>query len=629
MLKTLFLFGIGLMLFIGVACLYISLFRRRFEECAPLAVCSVFLVTYVLVLLGGIRLAVPAVALAAAAGAALLLFGIFRKKNPDKGALVRLFTPGLAAFVLVPACICVLVTATVESVYAWDEYSHWIIAVKELWLVDAGEAAFRTVVSMPYYPPFTAIIDFLFLKLTGGYSEPMCYAANAVISVSLLIPILRSFPWKKWVQALFCAAALCLMPLVFFVDAIATLYVDCLMGLLIGYILFAYFAAPRKDWFTWLTVSAGICMLSMIKNVGVELCLVPLAIIGADWLFVQRASPSVRRTKRGRALLLAACACAMFLPHGIWHAFLRASGIGSDLVGGTATAARFASFPQAYQLAGVKAAFARLFADRVTGQFTLSIASIGAILLLLGLLLIRRARGSRDERSVCFFVGGTVIGLFAYIAEITLAMVMTFEPAQVIEMLSLERYVDTYLLAMLLAFCGMLLERRKEPDGLLCTLAVLAALVPFTAPTRSLDFMDAEMREARSERRARYTDAVAALSPLDPHADRICYIDQANTKFGLYYLRYTLAPMEIAFFGGWNIGEPNEEFDISRRMVAEDDWAQMVLESGCNYVFIHNTDDYFIEHFAQFFAHRDDIAIDTLYHITEPAAGRLLLVPAA
>ncbi len=123
-----------------------------------------------------------------------------------------------------------------------DEFSHWGTVIKEICTIKSLPDA-RTVIDYKEYPPAAALFAYFFLFATG-FSEPICYMAQAVLTFSCCVAFLHGVKWKNLWTVIFSFTALLI-----FIDSseviMTSLLVDYLMPVM-AFALTAYTVENRS-----------------------------------------------------------------------------------------------------------------------------------------------------------------------------------------------------------------------------------------------------------------------------------------------------------------------------------------------------------------------------------------------
>lgn len=161
----------------------------------------------------------------------------------------------------------------------WDEFSHWGLVVKNMYIFDYFGNHPDSTVTFRGYPPATALWQYFVAKLCGEFKEEYTYQAMGWLMGSLLLPVLKKFKWKRMISAGFSILTLALIPLVFNYLYPVSLLVDIILGLLLGYLLVSSFYDEKRDRFSILNAFLGIMVLCLTKASGAFLGVIYVVIV--------------------------------------------------------------------------------------------------------------------------------------------------------------------------------------------------------------------------------------------------------------------------------------------------------------------------------------------------------------
>lgn len=263
----------------GLALAFGAYFKKGLEETfAPAAFTSV-LVLYLFGLLGFLQAGLWLVAGLGLCGIIFWLVCAARKKS---WLLYSWLTPG--SLILIFAILYIAWMQGGKLIMDNDEFSHWGFAVKVMHHTDELGVFHPDVLGFAAYPPATSLFQYLFVRLTPTFTEGYLFRAEGLLAVSLLLPVLAHFSWKKFGTALLSGVTLALLPLIFYPDFYSNLQVDGLLGLMQCYLLYVWLSSRRADSFTLLQLTLGCAVLTLTKESGILLALLTLAIILYPWI---------------------------------------------------------------------------------------------------------------------------------------------------------------------------------------------------------------------------------------------------------------------------------------------------------------------------------------------------------
>ena len=265
---------------------YCAFFKKRFEECIPLAVFTSILLLYITGLLARLRTGVVIVI-----GVSFILFLIGLTKCILKKQLKELirntFTFGFVVFVLSLAFIYYMTAGRLLS--GFDEFTHWGLTVKNYICFDGFANVAGSTTHGAGYQPGISLFCYLFTALRGYMNECDVLQAMNIYVIALMLPIFRKITWKRFVFGLFIIPFIYAVPWLFSPAIIPfnTLYVDCAMAVTFAYLLFQYFTHEQEK-FNYYAMMLGSAVIILIKPGSEFFALMILGILLLDVLFFRR-----------------------------------------------------------------------------------------------------------------------------------------------------------------------------------------------------------------------------------------------------------------------------------------------------------------------------------------------------
>lgn len=255
------LFSVFMPLF-SFSLLFMLVFKRPFEETVGVSLISMVAILYISGLFGFLETGIAIIALSATF---CMLFSIYLY-NKSKTPFHVLLSPGLIVFCLL-SVIIILFNADMQRAH-WDEFSHWGLAVKDMFYFDSfGNHAVSTVM-LPNYPPFITLFQYYLQYFNGMFAENLLYIAYQIAILCLLLTSLREVSWKK-IILLPCGLVIILfVPLLFFPEVYNSIYADPLLAYILCYLLLCYYTDSEMTGFKFLRLSLGLFALTLTKETG-------------------------------------------------------------------------------------------------------------------------------------------------------------------------------------------------------------------------------------------------------------------------------------------------------------------------------------------------------------------------
>lgn len=244
----------------AVAILLMILFQCKWEEVAAIVISLQGIILYLFGLTGHLETGLYTI-YAAAIVAFVSAVYLYNRKNMS---IQQFVSPGLIVFWIIFGVI-VLINQNVWY-GRFDEYSHWGLAVKDMFYNDSLAKHLDTTVLLPRYVPFVTLIEYYYVYLNGLYVQDIVYIAFQVIMLSYGIMLCKPLQKSRslWIPVIL---SLVSVPPIFFEDFSNCIYVDPLLGFMVFYILACYFSEEKMA-FRELQIISGLAALVLTKDMG-------------------------------------------------------------------------------------------------------------------------------------------------------------------------------------------------------------------------------------------------------------------------------------------------------------------------------------------------------------------------
>ncbi|MCI8357942.1 MAG: hypothetical protein HFI51_07335 [Lachnospiraceae bacterium] len=286
--------------FAAFSLLFMLLWNRKWEECVGLSMFAIVSLLYA----AGLFDKLPAGMILVYVSAGIAFFASIYLFHKKKIQVKSLYSPALIVYGL----LCVLIVLNCRGAWfaRWDEYSHWGLAVKDMFFYDSFAKHVNTTVMIPRYVPFTTLIEYFFVFAEGLFSQEMVYIAYQTAMLNILIDIC-GIGRKRKLYLLPAAAIMVLLPVIFFGDVYNCIYVDPMLAVLMAYVLICYYTEGLRG-FNLLRILGGLMALTLTKDMGMVIAGLLTAVMIADSLY-----HALHRKKKIAVSLLGPCGCALFV----------------------------------------------------------------------------------------------------------------------------------------------------------------------------------------------------------------------------------------------------------------------------------------------------------------------------
>ncbi len=596
--------------FMAIAMALAVKFSRRIEQTFAPALFVGIIVMYLFGIAGPLVWGLGAISLLGVASGVYVIVQAVRQKQLF---VKRWFTPG--ALILVLMVVYIAWVQGGRLAIGNDEFSHWAYTVKlmdhydQMSVWHAGEMGYGE------YPPATALLEYLFIRLTPSFTEGYLYRALMLLQVSLILPVFARFGWKKLGGALTGFAGLLLLPLAFYNEFYSDLCVDGTLALLFAYMLYAWAAGRRLQGFVTLQLALSAVVLVLTKESGVIFALTALILIGLEAIHQARGSGQHNAVKH-------TCAHLGFVLGGILAAKISWSILVSmqHLVqGGSGNhfqriASLFGTWPEKWSLT-VASFLEHLFMPAKNGSI---LPLSPAVWLVFGLLLLKLAGYLLPARSRALvrMSRGLAAGFAIYCVGLLYLYFFQFSEYEATRVASLERYLGSWLLGVVMLGAYLLLAAwgrnpGKNKIGPACVL--LAALLVIPGEKVYLDRLVAPAKIVAQEQEQRSAYFTPETFPFDwTNEDRLYFIAEDTAVYEQLCASYSFYPNRLGCDLGYNF-DTEGEYGFWANDVSAEELKNSLKEY--TYVYLYQISPRFAPKYADLFEDKGDIVGRALYAV--------------
>ena len=565
-------------------------FGRRLEQTFAPALFIGILVMYLFGLAGPLLWSLGAVSLLGGAAGVWLVVQAVRRKQLF---VHRWLTPG--AVVLVGMVFFIAWMQAGRLAIGNDEFSHWAYTVKimtnhdQLSVWHASEAGFGE------YPPALALLEYLFVRLTPGFTEGYLYRAMMLFQVSLLLPVLSRFGWKRLGGALAGFAGVFLLPLAFYGQFYSDLCVDGTLALLFAYLLYAWLSTRRLQGFVTLQLSLGTAVLVLTKESGVIFALAALAFVAWDGLRLARAGGQPGAVRQC-AVQLAFPAAALVLARLSWGIVVAMQGLTAGGSGNTLERllALAGPWPEKWTLT-LSAFLEHLFLP-VKNESVLPLSPVAWLVLGITAVWALRRVLPRLEPSLRRLSLGLAAGFAVYSIGLLYLYFFQFSDYEATRVASLERYLGSWLLA--------------------------AALLVMPGTSAEIQRLVAPAKGAAQEQQQRAAYFTPQSFPMEwGENDKLYFVAEDTASYEVLCAHYSFYPQAIDSSAGYNFNTEGDWAAAWANEVSAEQWAETLTDEGYTYVYLYQISPSFAGKYSELFADPTDIVGGALYAVQTAEDG--------
>ena len=363
-----------------------------------------------------------------------------------------------------------------RTFHIWDEFSHWGFIVKHFFIVDA----LGTVKHINYnvrissYLPGTSLFLYFFTRFSDRFIEYCSYIGMNIMYFCIFMPFIKDlFSKRHWKKQIFLLATFLLLPLVVMSTRFyRELYVDTMLGIFFGFTLLYYFVYKyEKTVYGLLMVSAAILMLTATKDTGIIFSMIIIGIICIDKIFFGRVQmfefikgPSRIDLQLKKLLMLSLPLICILYIKAAWSNLLIRNNLTTyfrvpSLIS-IINSFVFGQLEQ-YQIVSLKNFLLALFYKRIP-LHNMSVVEFSAFFILVAVIITWLNKDNYNYRRMLLSTILLVIGLLGYLFSLAIVYAFIFIEFEAIQLASYERYISSYLIAMLLFILTFYLVGQNE-----------------------------------------------------------------------------------------------------------------------------------------------------------------------
>ena len=492
----------------------------------------------------------------------------------------------------------------------WDEFSFWAASTK---LIYTTNSLFKenSPIFLKSYPPIQQLFQYHVLQFFSWSEKNTLFAQDIwLLSGALLIanqPKLGVLPKT--------IVFVSLTSLVYaFGYSFSSIYSDALLG--ICFAASVSLAAKREQSFSvWFALVLSLCVLILLKEIGILLALVAIAVYAANMLLASpvRSSPTAALTRARVSVLsgLRSHWLKIFSLVGLivfvmqsWAWYVKSIGASRALT--LPSFAQWQDEPHQKRLWATLGEFAHRMLE--TGYVSISaplthwhptILMIVVVLSLSSALVIYQTRS--PHRLFCSVTLGILfLGFWGYTATLVFSYLVIFTEYEGIRLASFERYLSSYLLAWTSFILIKLFESRELGNRKINLLLVSSCLVVLTLITHGQLLKDLRgIKSVDTDYQLRQ-EIEGFADQIKKHVQpeqKIYFVAQNSNGLERVMFYYAMLPNTVSMSWCWSLGLKYFEGDV---------WtcnqAVKGLVDGYDYLALYRGDDQFWDLNKSFFS---------------------------
>lgn len=258
------------------------------------------------------------------------------------------------------------------------------------------------------------------------------------------------------------------VPMIFYPNFYTNILVDGILGIAFAYVLYSAYRDEEDIKFQGLEIFCGMTILLLTKTQGIGLAILAIIIIAFS-LWLERKKDKQRARKKVKLLLFSVICAVMLLS--IWNIKIRKEQHRWDFTRITQEQSRETTKKVVNEF--TNAIFkGRLITER---QMTAFYVMIG----MFALMLFHYHKTKGDKKKYRYYIGSMAIATIVYVMSMLWMYCTIFEEDEALILASFSRYLFTIIVADIMFFSFVLLERKVDWGMTIVVIAGIIIMLPF------------------------------------------------------------------------------------------------------------------------------------------------------
>lgn len=630
-----FLIAVIIIILISFGISYV--FNKKFEFTLPLTLSGISLLLYIMSFFNLRNIGVLIIIIFALIS---LITSVYVKYKFKRKISETLKSSGLIYAIVLLIIIYIIAKGFMFSTSNWDEYSHWALVLKNLFLSNNFGNLDGSTVLFKYYPQGISLFQNFTTSFSNYFSESSALAGLLFLSYAQLITIFSKIKYYDWKRIIITSIILFIIPLVFFDTFLNTICVDAVLALIFSNIIIFNYIYKKKDIFYAVYMSLQFYMLTNTKQIGIILALIAFLVIITKFIIENKNHSLIKFIKKNKNIfyIILIPLITSLLTFLSWKLYIKHYNIAEGFTSPSLHSILNIFSPNApYYYNTTAINFVHHFVDQKQyGLFYFSFF-LWLILMIISQYYIYKIQKYNKKYSFLWQLF-LFIGLIIYMVIILIMYLISFTQYESTIVASFDRYIGTYFLGLFAITCILIINssisnnlknKISKNFNISILLFILLCSVPITYLVDNTIFQRG-YNSARKSSREPYNDVIKYTNMLDKKIDKVFIISQNTTGLDYYILKYALTPIQTQasapnIQNAWSIGKPYSNKDQWTIDISTDEWSKMLKDY--TYVYLFKIDTQFIDTYSSVFKNTEKIKDKAMYRIDKDSGSlRLVLV---
>ncbi len=448
------------------------IFKKRIEQVIPIAILIMILIIYIAGLWDYLSLGVLLLCITTLIQLIAITIYFSKRINEVKTILSRIVTPGFIIYIGLFIISMVFNKGRIFENY--DEYNHWGIMVKNMFLYDTYGTNPESIVAFNEYPPFTSIFQYLLIQIKGIYAEDVIITAQNILYFSMVIPITKNITWKNDIKRMVLSTILILfLPMIFYANFYTDILVDGILGVAFSYTIYSAYRKEENIQFQFLEIFCGITILMLTKTQGIGLAILAIILIVMMLLRQRKTGTPIKK----KVILLITVILLSTLLLTIWYGKVKQVQHRWDLNKIYQIDEKQEQEKQVNQIITKEFINAVIKGKMITQRNLTTLCVIIGIFILAALLYGKIEKS--EKKKYLNYTISILISTIIYLIGMLWMYCTIFDKDEALILASFPRYIFTIVLADILCFSFVLLEQKIKVKQTTIILILVVILMPF------------------------------------------------------------------------------------------------------------------------------------------------------
>lgn len=494
--------------------------------------------------------------------------------------------------------------------WEWDDFSHWARVVKNMnWTRHLNRAS-DAYLGFLYYPPNVSL--FLYFFDWGVFTEWQLFYAQSLYIWTLVFPIVFYLGNNKSnVYKILLTILVLSIPSSINITAYITLFVDTIMGLLLGYAMVEYMFEENIK-LRFINISLSLMALTLTKDAGVILSILFVLIIFVNEVIKYFKNSKNYELKKNIVLnfrYLFFNILLVVIVYISYKMYLNYVGIQNvDYAKDYTSGGLF----QLNSWSGItiKNFYHKIFDYSFGNLFNLTTVNIILVILFLAMILLKLNNEKQTN-----FVNVILLTLFGFIIYLLLLLytyICRFDEYEGVNLASYDRYISTYLLFLFVTVIIAFVHSFPKKINIIIAFIIFSLMF---SPIKGLfqitlgviynknnKIQESEYYNSKADYIKNYIDV----------NDAVTIISIGNSGYNYMRITYSMGPEYKLYY----LGEPSTTKEsMYSNVLLPKEFMKKLSDNSVRYVYLDNINDKFMNDYLELFESIDDIKNGNIFII--------------